>query len=634
MKNLFILVSLIMTMETAVVNAGTEVAIWAASGSGVGALQTSYGSTNPKDVITSVCLQFWTPTSSGGVTKSYDDPSPFVTWAHANGIKVLLCVANNAGWDWTLASSAFGTGNTFATALINEANTYSMDGIDLDLEGYGVALNASRTQYSTFISDLHTKLLASTTNCKMLTVCTTADAPADPDNVPNSDWWKDWVGKVDFVHDMLYAEGGEKGCEGSDPAVVGDDQYYYSTQQNIGTTGGLSASQVSMGIPSFNTENAQGWQNNWSTHFDQLLAIGASVCIWDLKLSDANWTSSALWAKLKTFRATSSNYTLTITKVGSGTVTTNPTGTSFAPNTVVTLTATPSTGYNFTGWSGAVTGTTNPTTVTMSANKAVTATFTSQNVGNSFDMLANGTWETFKDSYGSTITMVKSSTSAALTWNMVKDPTNEYSYVGVDASATDGSFAGLTTIVITYTTSAGKPLLISLVDPLLDSTGDDYQYSLPATTTASTVTLTTANFKQPSSPTTTGSLRLDSIVSIALSPDFDPTSAAANGTFTITQLKVNGTTLSGTGAKHLFAPVLSNAKMPSVRNTATGLKIENLGRTRQITVYNAVGQALATIAGNQSQSGSMHVPLSNNSGIVFVRCTAADGSSMVQKIIR
>ena len=39
------------------------------------------------------------------------------------------------------------------------------------------------------------------------------------------------------------------------------------------------------------------------------------------------------------------------------------------------LTATPASGYVFTGWSGSATGTTNPLTVTMDANKSVTATF-------------------------------------------------------------------------------------------------------------------------------------------------------------------------------------------------------------------------------------------------------------------
>ena len=71
------------------------------------------------------------------------------------------------------------------------------------------------------------------------------------------------------------------------------------------------------------------------------------------------------------------NYTLTtsVTPTGGGTVTRSPNATSYAAGTVVTLTATPASGYQFTGWSGAATGTNATISVTMDANKAVTANF-------------------------------------------------------------------------------------------------------------------------------------------------------------------------------------------------------------------------------------------------------------------
>ena len=59
-----------------------------------------------------------------------------------------------------------------------------------------------------------------------------------------------------------------------------------------------------------------------------------------------------------------------------GTVTKSPDGTEYAPGTVVTLTAIPASGYQFTRWEDSVTGTANPTTVTMNASKSVTAVFT------------------------------------------------------------------------------------------------------------------------------------------------------------------------------------------------------------------------------------------------------------------
>ncbi|MGC8956191.1 MAG: InlB B-repeat-containing protein, partial [Fervidobacterium sp.] len=73
----------------------------------------------------------------------------------------------------------------------------------------------------------------------------------------------------------------------------------------------------------------------------------------------------------------SSTYTLTVnvSPTGAGTVTLNPSGGTYAPGTVVTLTANPSTGYHFVNWSGDATGSSNPTTVTMNSNKNVTANF-------------------------------------------------------------------------------------------------------------------------------------------------------------------------------------------------------------------------------------------------------------------
>ena len=68
--------------------------------------------------------------------------------------------------------------------------------------------------------------------------------------------------------------------------------------------------------------------------------------------------------------------TLTIT-TNNGVVTTNsnPTNGTYDDGTVVALTATPNTGYQFDGWSGDATGTTNPLNITMDADKNVTAMF-------------------------------------------------------------------------------------------------------------------------------------------------------------------------------------------------------------------------------------------------------------------
>src|SRR6185295_3378030 len=69
-------------------------------------------------------------------------------------------------------------------------------------------------------------------------------------------------------------------------------------------------------------------------------------------------------------------FSLTTNVSGTGSVARNPNAASYASGTVVTLTATPGSGFQFSGWSGDLTGAANPATITMSANRTVTATFT------------------------------------------------------------------------------------------------------------------------------------------------------------------------------------------------------------------------------------------------------------------
>jgi hypothetical protein len=69
------------------------------------------------------------------------------------------------------------------------------------------------------------------------------------------------------------------------------------------------------------------------------------------------------------------SYKISISRNGSGTVTTDPATASFAPGTVVTLTATPSAGQPWIGWGGACAGTSPTCSLTMDADKSVTANF-------------------------------------------------------------------------------------------------------------------------------------------------------------------------------------------------------------------------------------------------------------------
>ncbi|MCP4542038.1 MAG: hypothetical protein GY832_33345 [Chloroflexi bacterium] len=77
-------------------------------------------------------------------------------------------------------------------------------------------------------------------------------------------------------------------------------------------------------------------------------------------------------------------YTLTVNTVGSGSVTPDPVGTLLLPGwlyeqgTVVTLTAVPTSGSYFGGWTGALTSANNPETLVMDEDKEITATFSTE----------------------------------------------------------------------------------------------------------------------------------------------------------------------------------------------------------------------------------------------------------------
>jgi hypothetical protein len=92
-------------------------------------------------------------------------------------------------------------------------------------------------------------------------------------------------------------------------------------------------------------------------------------------------------------------YTLSVSDTGGGTVTSSPSGIScgstcganFASGTQVTLSETPASGYNFSGWNGACSGASSHCVVSMNAAESVTATFTQITYALSVSVSGNGT---------------------------------------------------------------------------------------------------------------------------------------------------------------------------------------------------------------------------------------------------
>ena len=97
---------------------------------------------------------------------------------------------------------------------------------------------------------------------------------------------------------------------------------------------------------------------------------------------DATGTTSSLTITMNAnknitanFTAIAGTFTLNVIAVN-GTVLKNPNLVSYNSGAIVQLTATPTTGYVFSTWSGDATGSVNPLPVTMNANKNITANFT------------------------------------------------------------------------------------------------------------------------------------------------------------------------------------------------------------------------------------------------------------------
>jgi hypothetical protein len=107
------------------------------------------------------------------------------------------------------------------------------------------------------------------------------------------------------------------------------------------------------------------------------LAVGdSSLLLSDTKLGDQNIPPQPITHTTNGGTAHVQAFTLTVSTVGSGSVTPNTTGLYYHYGEVVNLTAVPVTGWSFSSWSGDLIGSTNPGTLMITGNMGVTATFT------------------------------------------------------------------------------------------------------------------------------------------------------------------------------------------------------------------------------------------------------------------
>ncbi len=226
-----------------------------------------------------------------------------------------------------------------------------------------------------------------------------------------TEYWKIWI---DYNGDSDFADAGEEVFSGSGSAtvtgsftvptstIIGDTRMRVSMQYNaappycgsftygevedytvtINTTGlvhDLTVNTVGNGSVTLNPTGGSypygtvvtltavpdsGWQfDGWSG------ALSGTVNPATITMDDDK-TVTATFSEIVV-----TQYTLTTSTVGSGSISLNPTGGTYPEGTVVTVTAAADSGWQFDNWSGALSGSVNPTTITMDGNKSVTANF-------------------------------------------------------------------------------------------------------------------------------------------------------------------------------------------------------------------------------------------------------------------
>jgi M6 family metalloprotease-like protein/uncharacterized repeat protein (TIGR02543 family) len=160
----------------------------------------------------------------------------------------------------------------------------------------------------------------------------------------------------------------------------------YTISGNVGAVGiaaGLNG-VVMDGLPGDPTTDASG---NYTATVD----YGFSGTVTPTKAGYSFSPSDRVYANVtsdqpdQNYTASIIQHTLTISAGTGGTTDPVPGTSQHDYGTQVQVTATPDSGYQFSGWTGDASGTTSPITITMDADKTITATFSSTQTGGNGD---------------------------------------------------------------------------------------------------------------------------------------------------------------------------------------------------------------------------------------------------------
>jgi vibriolysin len=352
----------------------------------------------------------WSWTFAGGSPAASASQNPVITYNTAGTYSVTLTATNAQGSDTMTKTDYITVALTPYCDSSGGSQSYEY------IAGVSVA-NLNNTSGASPYSDF-TSLFANITQGNSFNVSLTPGFTGSA----YTEYWKIWI---DYNKDQDFDDAGEEVFSGSGTSVVsgsftvpattvlGDTRMrvsmnYNAAPPNCGsftygevedytvTIGGAgqqytlttnTVGQGSIGLnPAGGTYNdgtvvtvtatpSAGWQfDGWSGD------LGGTTNPQNITM-DANKSVTATFSQIVVVQ-----YDLTVNTIGQGTVDLNPAGGTYDDGTVVQLTATADTGWQFDGWSGDLTGTTNPDTITMNAHKTVTATFSevsgSATVGN------------------------------------------------------------------------------------------------------------------------------------------------------------------------------------------------------------------------------------------------------------
>jgi uncharacterized repeat protein (TIGR02543 family) len=150
-----------------------------------------------------------------------------------------------------------------------------------------------------------------------------------------------------------------------------------------------SAALLATVLPS----NATDKSISWSSNNPSIASVNASGVVTGISEGSATITvstsnpsvSGTCTVTVSDIIVEPTEYTLTTSTAGSGSISLNPAGGVYLEGSSVTLTAIAAAGYQFDNWSGDASGTSASTSIIMNANKSVTANFSPVSTGGDCD---------------------------------------------------------------------------------------------------------------------------------------------------------------------------------------------------------------------------------------------------------